>query len=174
MDIVDLEKPSSLENERSLDFQIYTQFDEFLSLVPLAKRLLSESRFSHSVFSESKFEALAKVAERQPKIHGVLVARFASKPIGIIYCTAGVLAIADGPPIATVNVFYVEKALRETLLGGRIGTSLLAGLESWSTSRGCAEVLFHVNFGTQSERVHRFLKKRGYSTVGGSYAKTIA
>lgn len=156
-----------------LKFSVVTELDEMLSLEPLAREALAESRFSYFDFAPDKFGKLARVASSDVGRHGVLAAKVGGEPVGFVYCTLGGLAIGNGPMITTVTMFFVDSQKRESLLGGKISYGLLAGLESWTRARGGREIIFHANFGSVSERVHRFLKKRGYETVGGSYAHTV-
>lgn len=156
-----------------LTFSVLSEAREILKLEALTKQSLEESRFSDFVFSAEKFRSLAIASASNSARSGVLVAYFKGIPVGFVYCTAGGLAIADGPPLTTVTLFYVSQRYRETLVRGKIALGLLSGLESWAKVRGSKEVLFHVNFGSVSERVHRFLRRRNFRTIGGCYVKTV-
>ncbi len=156
-----------------LKFAVFTELKQMLSLQSLAEQALVESRFSYFTFSPEKFQILADNAAQDTKRHGVLVASLECKPVGFCYCTLGGLAIGEGAFLTTVSLFFIPIHIRQTLLGGRIANGLLAGLESWTVARSGREILFHVNFGGASERTHRFLKRRGFATVGGSYVKGV-
>lgn len=156
-----------------VEYQVLTQLGDILPLEPLARDIISESRFFYFTFSEKKFKRLASDISKNPKSQGLLVAYIRGKPFGLVYCNAGELALGEGHIITTVIMFFVDKSIRHTLLGGKTALALLVGLESWSKARNAKEVLFHANFGSVSERVHKFLKRRGFETVGGSYAKPL-
>lgn len=162
-----------IENMK-IEYRVLTELDDILSLELLARDIIAESRFSYFSFSEEKFRRLALDISKNPNSQGLLVAYIRGKPFGLIYCSAGELALGYGHIITTVTMFFVDKSIRHTLLGGKSAHGLLAGLESWSKARNAREVLFHANFGSVSERVHKFLKRRGFETVGGTYAKPLS
>lgn len=157
----------------AVDYKVIDDFDALLNLEGIAREALSESRFSYAQFSSKKFRQRAETVSMYNKTNGVLAAYHNDIPYGLVYCTAGEVFVASNAIISSVTLFYVRIKIRETMLGGRVANQLMNGLVSWSKMRGCREILFHANFGESSEKVHRFVKKRGFRTVGGSYAREI-
>lgn len=131
---------------------------------------LSESRFHYFRFSKEKFVRQAKKISKKSRSNGVLCASIDGQPVGMIYCTFGELEVATQAYITTVNLFFVTRRLRASLLGGKAALGLLSGLESWTRHRGGKEILVHSNFGEGGDRTHRFLRRRGFETLGGCYA----
>ena len=79
--------------------------------------------------------------------------------------------MGTGLLITTVQVLYVRKSIRDTLLGGKAANALLNGVLSWSKSRRAEELLIHTTSGIKADVKDRFLKRRGFQVVGGSYVR---
>ncbi|GFE65554.1 hypothetical protein [Litoreibacter roseus] len=156
-----------------LTFKVVSNLSDLLKLDAITSEALSESRFRYFDFAPEKFEKMAREISKDSKRNGVLVCYSGSTAVGFVFCNISELAIARGALITTVTMFFVPQKYRDTLLGGKISNGLLSGLENWTRTRGGLEILFHANFGSVSERVHRFVKRRGFETVGGTYAKTL-
>jgi rhodanese-related sulfurtransferase len=154
-----------------LRFRVAETLDEILTLELLAKEALAESRFQAARFSPEKFTKAAKRAAADTSRHGVLIATRSDRSIGFAYCNIGEPLVGTGLLITTVQVLYVGRSTRDTLLGGKAANALLNGVLSWNEVRQGAEVLIHLTSGIRSAETHSFLKKRGFETIGGSYAK---
>jgi hypothetical protein len=89
------------------------------------------------------------------------------------HCNIGEPLVGTGVLIATAQVIYVSKSIRRTLLGGKIANALLNGFVSWSKSRRAEDLLIHTTSGIRAEQNDRFLKRRGFGCVGGSYVRTM-
>jgi len=74
-----------------------------------------------------------------------------------------------GPLITKVQVLYATAQVRASSPGGKVANGQLNRVQRWNKARGGAEVLIHVTSGIRAEGTHRFLKRRGLETVGGSY-----
>jgi hypothetical protein len=103
--------------------------------------------------------------------HGVLIPTHNETPVGFAYCNIGEPMVGTGLLITTVQVLYVSAKVRASLLGGKIANGLLNGVLNWNAARDGQEVLIHVTSGIQAAGTHRFLKRRGFETVGGSYVR---
>lgn len=156
-----------------LKFELATRLEGILELRDLAKSALEESRFNKAKFSDEKFVKAAKIAAREPKVHGVLTAHLADRPVGFAYCQVGEPLVGTGLTISTVQVLYVEERVRASILGGRIANGLLNGVLSWSSSRNTSEVFIHTTSGIKTITNDQFLKRRGFKVLGGSYAREI-
>jgi len=152
-------------------FKVAKTVDEILQLEPLAAEALTESRFGIAAFSRSKFQKVAQQAAENQSRYGVLVATLRGKPVGFLYCAIGEPLVGEGVLITTVHVLFVPPSLRGGLLGGKVANGLLNGVLSWSKSRNGKEVLLHLTSGVHSARTHRFLNRRGFVAIGGSYAR---
>ncbi len=154
-----------------LRFRVAETLDEILTLEWLAKEALAESRFRAARFSLEKFTKAAERAAADTSRHGVLIATRSDHPIGFAYCNIGEPLVGTGLLIATVQVLYVGKSIRDTLLGGKAANALLNGVLSWSKSRRAEELLIHTTSGIKADVNDRFLRRREFQAVGGSYVR---
>jgi hypothetical protein len=145
---------------------------EILALECIAKEAMAESRFKGAEFSVEKFTMAAERAAADTSRHGVLIAARSDSPIGFAYCNVGEPLVETGLLITTVQVLYVGKSTRDTLLGGKAANALLNGVLSWSKSRRTEELLIHTTSGIKADVNDRFLRRRGFQVVGGSYVYT--
>ena len=159
----------SVTDNKRLHFEVAENVDSVLQLRDLAEEALAESRFRAADFSIEKFTKAAKRAAADTSRHGVLIATRSDCPIGFAYCNIGEPLVGTGLLIATVQVLYVGKTTRDTLLGGKAANALLNGVLSWSKSRRAEELLIHTTSGIKADVNDRFLRRRGFQVIGGSY-----
>ncbi len=165
-------RPSKDLISGGLDFVVASKLDQILQLQPLAEEAMTESRFRAARFSKAKFVSVAERAAADTSRHGVLIASLSGYPIGFSYCNVGEPLVGTGLLITTVQVLYVSKSTRDTLLGGKAANALLNGAFNWSKSRRAEEMFVHTTSGIKAEVNDRFLRRRGFRVVGGSYVHT--
>lgn len=159
--------------KRRLSFCILDSLDKVDQITFLAQQAHFESRFSYITFAPHKVRRIAEQALDDPKRRAVLLCHDAEKPVGFVYCSIGEYHIGTGSLITTIHNINVLSDFRETLNGGRASLGLLRGVDRWSRARGSSEILFHVTSGVDLARTHKFIKRLGYSFIGGSYAKQL-
>lgn len=142
-----------------------------LALKPLVKEALAESRFGAATFSDEKFQNVVERTAGDNIRYGVLAAYQNDNPVGFAQCNIGEPLVATGMLVTTVQIMFVCAALRVTLLGGKVANGLINGVQSWSKARDGTEVMIHLTSGVKSAQTHKLLKRRGFETIGGSYAR---
>lgn len=150
-------------------FYVAADLNEILELEGLAEEALNDSRYRRSEFSSNKFCKLAQVAATDTARHGVLIAASEGRPKGFLYCTIGEHLVGTGVLMTTVIVLFVCRDVRSTLAGGRVANQLLNGARSWSSSRGGQELMVHLTGGGREIQNDRFLRRRNFNMIGGSY-----
>ena len=139
-------------------------------LYSLALEGHGDSVFRSVPFSVQKFNnAFDRVLDStQPVI--ALVAEFQQQIIGFIYATTGEYFMGTGDHIVSVHGLYLQRSLRITLLGGKVGLKLVTALLQWAKKQSVSYVLFHVTLGQHQQSCDRFFRKLGMTTLGGNYA----
>ena len=153
-----------------MKFEVLTDETEIMALEPLVQALLEESRFGKAQYSREKLQKIADKSAADPSRHGFLVAYQNDKPVGFVYCGIGEPLIGTGLLITNVHALFVDKKVRNSLLGGKVANGLLNGVLHWNQARNGEEVLIHLTSGIRPQDTHRFLKRRRFDVVGGSYA----
>ena len=153
-----------------MKFEVITNEIAIMALEPLVQALLAESRFAKAEYSRDKFLKIAKKAAADSARHGFLVAYQNESPVGFVYCGIGEPLIGTGLLVTNVHVLFVSKPVRSSLLGGKVANGLLNGILHWNKARNGEEVLIHLTSGIRPQDTHRFLKRRRFYVVGGSYA----
>ena len=166
-------QPQSSFLKGGLKFEVASELSQIMQLRSLAQEALAESRFRGATFSLEKFTKAAERATADISRHGVLIASRSDSPVGFAYCNIGNPMVGIGLLITTVQVLYVSPKIRATLLGGKVANGLLNGVLSWNKVRQGKEVLVHLTSGIKSAETHLLLKKRGFETIGGGYAKKL-
>lgn len=159
----------NVTDNKKLHFKVANDIKSILRLRHLAEEALAESRFRGANFSIEKFTKAAERAAADTSRHGVLIAARSDSPIGFAYCNVGEPLVGTGLLITTVQVLYVGRSTRDTLLGGKAANALLNGVLSWSKSRQAEELLIHTTSGIKADVNDRFLRRRGFKVIGGSY-----
>lgn len=136
-------------------------------VLQLAKQDHAESAFSSMAFSSDKFDSIFNKVLDRAAIG--LLARIDQKPVGFIYVTLGEYFVADARPIATVNVLYVKKSIRYSLVGGKVALKLIRSVQKIANDQEATHLLFHVTSGTNIAKTDRFFRKLGAITLGGNY-----
>ena len=147
--------------------------DDRDAVMALARRGHEESIFGDLPFSEKKFKALFDRGIKRPKTHLGLKATIDGRIIGFAYCYLGEYYVATGGLIATINVLYVDKEVRESLLGGKAALKLLRGIMKWARASKVFCLMIHVTSGLNIEILGRFFKKMKYNQTGGNYQYVI-
>ena len=136
-------------------------------VLQLAKQDHAESAFSSMAFSPTKFDSIFnKVLDR---VAIGLLARIDEKPVGFIYVTLGEYFASDAKPIATVNVLYVAREIRHSLVGGKVALKLIRAVQKIAQDQKATHLLFHVTSGINIAKSDRFFRKLGATTLGGNY-----
>lgn len=158
---------------QELKFFVADNAQEVWPFLDLIKKTHDESHLGHIKFSESKTISIVHKAIADKKRNGIFLAERKGVPVGFLYCTIGEYFIGTGSLITTVNSMGVARRTRRSLNGGRVALGLISGLESWSRARASSEILFHVTSGNGVGRTHKFLKRRGFTLLGGSYSRRL-
>lgn len=153
-----------------MHFSVAKNLKDIPDLLKLSYEAHKESRFSYIQFSEEKAKRIAINALENPSRHGVFLARAEEQAIGFSHTTIGGYYIGCEALIATVNIIYVNNESRNKLLGGRAAIGLIYGIRSWAEARGAKEILINATSGINIQKTHTFIKKMGYSTIGGNYS----
>lgn len=135
----------------------------------LAQKAHEESIFKEIQYSEEKFSKSFDTTINDPYKYLGLKVSIDNKILGFAYCMAGGYYIGEGAKVVTVNTIYVDKPIRNTLLGGRVAVKLIRGIETWARDRKAQYILYHVTSGAGIASADKFFRKMGMTTLGGNY-----
>ena len=165
--------PESRAPAKSLSFRLVDltyPSDALLDLVEAAHR---ESRFGDIPFSRDKARRLLDAALTQGAHHLIAVAEVRGRPQGFVFSSVGEYLVGTGALIVTINAVYTSKALRRSLLGGRVAVGLFRSVGRWSRGIGAREILLHVTSGISVERSGRTISRLGFVSAGQSYVARV-
>jgi GNAT superfamily N-acetyltransferase len=136
----------------------------------IRRAILTDAAEIASLLSELGYPASAgAVAARLDPLlprddYAVLVAQGDSVVVGLGAVHVFPVIHADGP-VALITALVVAGAAR----GGGIGRGLVAEMEGFARSQGCARIL--VTTANHRADAHAFYERLGYSFTGRRYAK---
>ena len=145
--------------------------EDILAIRDITLEYHSESRYAHIPFSERKFIRMFSKAISSPNDTLSLYVQHNGKTVGLLNAGAGDYYLGDGGRMVTVYALYVSKPVRASSLGGRITVKLLRILNDWARTQQAEEMHVHVTSGVEPERTDRLLRRLGYRTYGGNYAR---
>ncbi|MEM8689877.1 MAG: GNAT family N-acetyltransferase [Pseudomonadota bacterium] len=129
-----------------------------------------EGRFRDYRFSHKKRDAFLMNAVTNPQFWHLIIAEVDATPVGFLYCVANEYIVGVEDLMTTVYAYYVRKQFRETMIGGKAAILMMRACIGWSRKKNCREVMVHATSGIDALRTDRFLKRTGFSTIGGNYA----
>ena len=132
-----------------------------------------EGRFCDYTFSHKKRDAFLMNAVHNPKYWRLIIAEVDETPVGFLYCVANEYIVGVDGLMTTVYAYYVRKPFRETMIGGKAAILLMRACIAWSRKMNCREVMVHATSGIDAARTDSFLRRTGFSTIGGNYALVL-
>lgn len=140
------------------------------TLVTFCRNAHDESVFSNIEFSEPKVRMMGKRGLDKNKPREItLVAEINGRLVGYSHALTGEYFAGTGALLTTVDVIYVKKSIRKSLLGGRVAYCLAKSMKQCSRKLHSSYCLFHVTSGIDPEKTDGFLRKLGAKTLGGNY-----
>lgn len=144
-----------------------------LLIRPLAEAFHRESRYGHIPFSERKFKRHFLQTLNNPDDTLGAYVRHGNNVVGLLQAGVGDYYLGEGGRMVTVLSFYVPRAVRDTLLGGRVTLKMMRIVSDWAKAQGALELHMHSTSGIAPQRTDRMLRRLGFKTYGGSYALGI-
>jgi len=147
--------------------------DEMLLIRPLAEEFHRESRYGHIPFSERKFKRHFLQTLNNPDDTLGAYVRHGDEVVGLLQAGVGYYYLGEGGRMVTVLTFYVPRAVRDTMLGGRVTLKMLRIVTDWAKAQGALELHMHSTSGIAPQRTDRMLRRLGFKAYGGSYVMGI-
>jgi len=144
------------------------------SVIRLARMAHAESMFSEIDFSAEKFNRSFSNCIQEPDQFLGLVTynttQGAGEAVGYCYAIMGDYYIGANCGVVTVISIYSSSAARDNLSGGKIALKQINAIHKWGRILGAEYVMYHVTAGVSVDRIDRFFRRLGFSTIGGNYA----
>lgn len=162
-----------VQTKKQVTFREATAAD-IPALANLAREAHLEGRFRDIPFSPRKAENCAREAILEKRNQCIFLAISESDPVGLLWVSTGGYLFGEGGQIATIQAIFVCSKHRNRMNGGSAALGLMSGARSWAIAKGAKEILLHTTLGINSKRTHKFVKRLGFETVGGSYSYDLA
>lgn len=134
----------------------------------------NEGRFRDYKFSHEKRDAFLMNSVNYPNLWRLIIAEIENEPVGFLFCTANDYMVGVDGKLTAVYAYYVRKQFRENMIGGKAAILLMRSCINWSKKMGSREVMVHATSGINPKRTDSFLKRTGFSTIGGNYSLALS
>jgi GNAT superfamily N-acetyltransferase len=135
------------------------------SLIGIGHIAHAESTQSRFVFNPQRLTAQLEACLNPPNPkYCLLVAEREGQLIGAIWGYIDQHYFSDAK-VATELMFFVHPDFR----GSPVAFRLLLAYRKWAENRGAQEIMICMTTGNDIEKFDRFLKRCGFSHVGGNY-----
>ncbi|MEP4111846.1 MAG: GNAT family N-acetyltransferase, partial [Sneathiella sp.] len=138
-------------------------------LFPLGKIASEEPSFNLSNFDLNKRKKVYEEWLENKKKYVILIAEQEGEAIGFLTAWAGRHYLSKTDVAATVTAFFVLPEKR----GGFAALKLIDGFRQWAKNRDAKSIHIHVTSGIRIRETDRFLRKIGFRSMGGNYAKDL-
>jgi len=130
-----------------------------LLIRPLAEEFHRESRYGHIPFSERKFKRHFLQTLNNPDDTLGAYVRHGDKVVGPLQAGVGDYYLGEGGRMVTV---LTPRAVRDTMLGGRVTLKMLRIVTDWAKAQGALELHMHSTSGIAPQRTDRMLRRLGF------------
>lgn len=157
----------------ALVFRLVRVGENFGPLLDLFEAAHRETRFGYIPFSRDKALTLLLQVLAEDKRHLLAVAEVNGRPEGVVFASVGEYFVGTDALIVTINVIYTSQRLRNSLLGGKVATSLLEAVKKWSTGIEAREIMLHTTSGIAARRTGMAVRRLGFEEIGSTFVAIL-
>ncbi len=147
--------------------------EEMPCVRPTLMQYHAESRYSHIVFSEKKFEKNFIKAINNPANTLIVYVQHKGKTVGLLHAGIGDYYLGEGGIMVTVYGIYTSADVRSSLLGGKVTLKLIRAVTDWAKANQANELHIHSTSGIEPQSTGKFLNRLGFKTYGGNYVVRV-